>query len=213
VFSILLEYLLTSLANIKFLNQDKFSLDQTDYSEKHSNYIIKVYELIQPSDINKKKNILVLTELFQTMTVDCSIIKIICNLNSYEISEMKLVYKIVKNFIQSSKFLQKVNHFLIENIQNLVEALLENIRPSNKIKSDSVVFIVGKLFRAIFKQNSLLEKVLSLEFFSELYYFMKSEKFVVSNEAFKTIQVRNVFIKKSLFIHISHCAQAKKFLD
>ena len=213
MFFILLECFLISLANIKFLRQDKFSLDQTESSEKHSNYIVKVYELIQPVPTNKAKNTLVLSELFETMTVDCSILKIICNLNTYEINEMKLVYKIVKNFIQSSKFLKKVNDFLIDNIQNLVEALLENIRPSNKIKSDSVVFIVGKLFRTIFKQNSLFEKILSFEFFSELYYFMKSEKFVVSNEAFKTIQVRNVLYQKLLFIHISLCAGAKKYLD
>ena len=103
---------------------------------------------------------------------------------------MKLVYKIVKSFIQSSRFLKIVNNFLLNNIQNLVEALLENIRPTSRIKVDSVVFIVGKLFRTIFKHDVLLEKILSFEFFSELYYFMKSEKFVVSNEAFKSIQVR-----------------------
>jgi len=124
------------------------------------------------------------------MAADFSIFKIISNLNSYDIIEMKLVYKIVKSFIQSSRFLKIVNNFLLNNIQNLVEALLENIRPTSRVKVDSVVFIVGKLFRTIFKHDVLLEKILSFEFFSELYYFMKSEKFVVSNEAFKSIQVR-----------------------
>jgi len=162
-------------------------------SEKHSKYIMKVYELIFPIPSQKSKNTAVLSDLFEAMTGDCSILKIISNLNAYDIIEMKLVYKIVKSFIQSSKILKKVKDFLLENTQNLIEALLENIRPTSLIKVDSVVFIVGKLFRTIFKQNVLYERILSFEFFSELYYFMKSEKFVVSSEAFKTIQVRLYF--------------------
>ena len=134
------------------------------------------------------------------MAADFSIFKIISNLNSYDIIEMKLVYKIVKSFIQSSRFLKKVNDFLLNNIQNLVEALLENLRPTSRIKVDSVVFIVGKLFRTIFKHDVLLEKILSFEFFSELYYFMKSEKFVVFKEAFKSIQVRIYSHLNFLFI-------------
>lgn len=165
--------------------------------EKHSKYILKVYELIFPIPSQKSKNSAMLSELYEAMTVDSSILKIISNLNAYDIIEMKLVYKIVKTFIQSSNNLKKVKDFFLENIQNLVEALLENIRPTKRIKVDSVVFIVGKLFRTIFKQNVLYERILSFEVFSELYYFMKSDKFVVSNEAFKTIQVRIYFYIKN----------------
>lgn len=193
--------------------------------KKHLKYIEKVYFLL--SNPNAKHSDA--SRIFETFAVDQSILKILANLNEYNSVEMKLLYKIFKLFLKyngthdklrkSSANSQKssyeivsftkntnfdestVKRYLIENIQNIVEALLENINPSNKIKSDAVVSYVGKLFRTIFKQEFLFEKILNFEFFSEIYFYMKSEKFIINNEAFKIIQslVQNSKVSTRVF--------------
>ena len=95
-----------------------------------------------------------------------------------------LVNSISNNKIKNASLITK---YLIQNLENLVEALLENINPVKKVKSDTVIFVIGKLLRTIFKQDILFKQILNFQFFCELYFYTKSEKFVLSKETFKII--------------------------
>jgi len=153
----------------------------SDYSDgKHIKYMNKLADILfkKEKDTNDEKN-----RILNEITKDLSLLKIIANLNEYEQTETKTIYKILKTLINSCTSLT-IQNFLYDNIQEIIEALMESL---NKIKNDHVVVTVLKLIRVVLKNSVLYEKILTFQFFSELYFYTKSEKFIVSFETFKLI--------------------------
>ena len=153
--------------------------------EKHVKYIKKLGSILSDSSLTNSENIKrCLTRLIESQ----EFVNIFSNLNEYSNSETKVLCNILKAMLKISNMLllDEVKKFLDENVQKIVDALFENLK---KIKSDYVVFVVFKILKRILKNEKLNLKVLTLEFFKELFFFTKNEKFVISFEAFKIIFV------------------------
>lgn len=110
------------------------------------------------------------------------------NLNEYRPGELKNLYKIIKAFVSiaSRQFLSDVYLFFYDNLEQIIESILLNLA---NCKSEVVVYMTGKILRKLFKNKVLYRKILNFRFFSEIYFYTKSEKFVISTEAFKILTV------------------------
>jgi hypothetical protein len=139
-----------------------------------------------PNKIIESKNTII--QLVEEISRDNSFIKILSNLNEYTFEEMKLLYSISKTTLIFAISGEPVNlkNYIFLNINKLVDSILENIKPSS-LKLESVVYIVCKILRLLFKNKPFLEKILSFDLFKKLYINSNSEKFVVSSEIFKTL--------------------------
>ena len=157
--------------------------------EKHVKYIKKLGSILSDSSVTNSENI---KKCHKRLIERQEFVNIFSNLNEYANNETKVLCNILKSIVKNSKtfMLEEVEKFLEENVQNIVDALFENLK---KIKSDYVVFVVFKILKRILKNEKLNSKVLTLEFFKELFFFTKNEKFVVSFEAFKIIFVIILF--------------------
>ena len=116
--------------------------------------------------------------------------RILSNLNEYSPTEIKSIYQIFKSLIkicqEDSSSSEQVRNFFFAHIWKIIDALFLNL---HKIKSDSVVFAVCKSLKRILKNDKLNEKIISLQFFSEIFDFTKNENFVISFETFKILSV------------------------
>lgn len=130
---------------------------------------------------------------------DLTLIKIIGNLNEYEESEQKSLFRIIKYVITYAGEIMnsgdtslssegsEIADFVLNNLHYIVEAVIDNIRNQ---KSDSIAPIAGKLLRRIIKFRVFYENILSFPFLSEIYFYAKSANFLIKVEAFKIINVR-----------------------
>jgi hypothetical protein len=137
----------------------------------------------------------VLKSIFEILKDD-SIFYLLENINLLTYEESNLIYKILKKIIvlgkykndvpneKNKKYSNTINSFVQNHLKQIVNCLQYNLLPSNK---DYVIIVISKLFRKLFQLDDLLPKILTIEFFNEIYSHTKSERFVLSQESFKIL--------------------------
>lgn len=167
---------------------------------KHIKYTKKMNEILLDKPCEP-----LISRIFSEMMVDESFIKILINLHQFGYVEIKTIYKIFKYMLKFAfnsssslginKTRESLKKMLIDNITLITEGLLDNFI---SIKNECVVEYVGKIFRQLIHIDELLLEMLNFQFFSEIYFFTKSENFFVSSEAFRVISVRSCIKLQSL---------------
>lgn len=108
----------------------------------------------------------------------------------YEITEQNVLNKIFKTLIKTSKnhfgIKEKVQEYFLKNA-NAIANLTLNIL--NRTVDEAIIYNIVKIIRFLIEDAASLTKILNFEFFKRIYNLTKSEKFVYSTEAFKTLCV------------------------
>jgi hypothetical protein len=87
--------------------------------------------------------------------------------------------KNLDNFLDPS---QNVLNYLLSHIDFFFPILINNLNYNNK---DFVIIIIAKLLRKLCQIDSILFKIMTKDFFINLYSLTKNERFVLSQECFK----------------------------
>lgn len=137
----------------------------------------------------------VLKSIYEILKDD-SIFYLLENINLLTYEESNLIYKILKKIIMLGKYnnyeldekikdySKNVNLSVQAHLDKIIHSLQSNLLPSNK---DYIIIVICKLFRKLFQLDDLLPKILTKEFFNEIYSHTKSERFVLSQESFKIL--------------------------
>lgn len=101
-----------------------------------------------------------------------------------------ILKKIFKTLIKTSKnnpnIKEKVNQYFFKNGNPIANLTLDIL---NRAIDESIVYNVVKIIKFLIEDSASLTKILNFDLFKRIYNLTKSEKFVYSTEAFKTLCV------------------------
>lgn len=108
----------------------------------------------------------------------------------YQQHEQNILKKIFKTLIKTlknhSNLKGKVEEFFLKNANAIAHLTLDILI---RALDESIIYNVAQIIKFLIEDSSSLTKILNFDFFKRIYNLTKSEKFVYSTEAFKTLCV------------------------
>jgi len=128
--------------------------------------------------------------IYEIITADNSLLYILANLDLYGPQGQKSIKKIFKTLIKTSKnhpsIKEKVNQYFYKNANAIANFILDIL---NRSVDELIIYNIVKIIKFLIEDTASFTKILNFDLFQRLYNLTKSEKFVYSTEAYKTLCV------------------------
>jgi hypothetical protein len=143
--------------------QKKFYNLTINLGDKQDKYFLKIKQLVidesilvegkgenfNQTQINEKRIFII--RALNEITRDSSFLLILSKLDYYNYEDLKYICKLTKITLKYSQFNDSVNlhNYILANLIEIVDILMRNL--SCEMKLESIVYIIGKIIRCIFK--------------------------------------------------------------